>query len=112
MQLLMSTKRVTIVTCTTTSLTYFAVNCFLSVRSMSLDGQSPPDLDVMMNKTVQEKADAVSAFINTARLSGGRATFMAGFAYYSVSERIFCISFVFSLLPLLLFLDCCVLCCM
>jgi len=37
----------------------------------------------MLNKTAQEKADAVSAFINTARLTG-RATFMAGFSYYSV----------------------------
>ena len=41
--------------------------------------------EVFFNKTAEEKVDAVSAFINTARLTGGRATFMAGFSYYSVS---------------------------
>lgn len=38
----------------------------------------------VLYKTATQKADAVSAFVNTARLTGGRATFMAGFAYYSV----------------------------
>ena len=52
------------------------------------DGDDNKNVDSIMNKTAEEKADAVSAFINTARLTGGRATFMAGFAYYSVSERI------------------------
>ena len=49
------------------------------------ESKLPP---IFFFKTAAEKADAVSAFINTARLVGGRATFMAGFAYYSVSEEL------------------------
>ena len=47
------------------------------------EGRFPKEV---LYKTTAAKADAVSAFINTAGLTGGRATFMAGFSYYSVSE--------------------------
>ena len=50
-------------------------------------GQKQPNAE-MWYITAAEKADAVSAFINTAGLTGGRATFMAGFSYYSVSGLI------------------------
>jgi len=45
--------------------------------------------EMLFNKTAEAKADAVSAFINTAGLTGGRATFMAGFTYYSIGRYMF-----------------------